>query len=58
VLSWNQPQEYTPMRHIRTSTFASARSPAPTGAGGGLLSARDLAAAWFLIGLIAVPAWR
>ncbi|QOV36883.1 DUF2182 domain-containing protein [Streptomyces ferrugineus] len=45
------------MRHSRTSTSPSARSSAPTGAGGGLLPARDLAAAWFLIVLIAVPAW-
>ena len=45
------------MRHIRTSAFVSTRSPAPTGAGGGLLPTRDLATAWFLIVLIAVPAW-
>jgi predicted metal-binding membrane protein len=45
------------MRHSRTSALASARSPAPTGAGGALLPARDLAAAWFLIVLVAVPAW-
>lgn len=45
------------MRHSRTSALASARSPAPTGAGGGLLPARDLAAAWFVVVLIAVPAW-
>ncbi|CAL9495204.1 DUF2182 domain-containing protein [Streptomyces sp. Tu 3180] len=45
------------MRHSRTSPLAPARSPAPTGAGGGLLPARELAAAWFLIVLIAVPAW-
>ncbi|MGW4023336.1 DUF2182 domain-containing protein [Streptomyces sp. NPDC005009] len=45
------------MRHSPTSAFASARSPAPTGTGGGLLPARALAAAWFLIVLIAVPAW-
>ncbi|MER5447187.1 DUF2182 domain-containing protein [Streptomyces sp. NPDC002764] len=45
------------MRHIWTSPLAAARSPAPTGAGGRLLPARDLAAAWFLIVLIAVPAW-
>ncbi|MET9454401.1 DUF2182 domain-containing protein [Streptomyces canus] len=45
------------MGHSRISTFASTRSPAPTGAGGGLLPARDLAAAWFLVVLIAVPAW-
>lgn len=35
----------------------SARSVAPTGAGGGLLPTRDLAAAWLLVVLIAVPAW-
>ncbi|MGC9378340.1 DUF2182 domain-containing protein [Streptomyces sp. MH13] len=45
------------MRHTRTSALASARPSAPTGAGGGLLPARDLAAAWFLIVLVAVPAW-
>lgn len=45
------------MRHSRVSTLTSPRPPAPTGAGGGLLSARELATAWFLIILIAVPAW-
>ncbi|KUN94010.1 hypothetical protein AQJ67_37210 [Streptomyces caeruleatus] len=45
------------MRRGRISAVVSARSPAPTGAGGGLLPARDLAAAWFLVVLIAVPAW-
>lgn len=45
------------MRRSRTSAFVPARSPAPTGAGGGLLPARDLAAAWILVVLIAVPAW-
>ncbi|MFF5156272.1 DUF2182 domain-containing protein [Streptomyces sp. NPDC000348] len=45
------------MRHSRSSALASARSPAPTGAGGGLRPARDLAAAWFLIVLVATPAW-
>lgn len=45
------------MRHLRTSVLASARSPAPTGAGGGLLPARELAVAWSLVVLIAVPAW-
>ncbi|MBW5481811.1 DUF2182 domain-containing protein [Streptomyces bambusae] len=45
------------MRHRRTSAVASARSPAPTGMGGGLLPARELATAWFLVILIAVPAW-
>jgi predicted metal-binding membrane protein len=45
------------MRHSKTSAFASARSRAPTGAGGGLLPARDLAAAWLLVVLISTPAW-
>ncbi|MEV7795898.1 DUF2182 domain-containing protein [Streptomyces sp. NPDC087512] len=45
------------MRHLRTSVPVSARSPAPTAAGGGLLPAKDLAVAWSLIVLIAVPAW-
>ncbi|MEU2895111.1 DUF2182 domain-containing protein [Streptomyces sp. NPDC001273] len=45
------------MRHSRISALASARSSAPTGAGGGLLAARDLAAAWLLIILVAMPAW-
>ncbi|KUL24768.1 DUF2182 domain-containing protein [Streptomyces regalis] len=45
------------MRHTLTSVLAPTRSPAPTGAGGGLLPKRDLAAAWFLVVLIAVPAW-
>lgn len=45
------------MRHSRTFPSVSAGPPAPTGAGGGLMPARDLAAAWFLIVLIAVPAW-
>ncbi|MFD9561332.1 DUF2182 domain-containing protein [Streptomyces sp. NPDC059994] len=45
------------MRHSQTSAPASARSAAPTAAGGGLLPKRDLAAAWFLVVLIAVPAW-
>ncbi|MFI8891309.1 DUF2182 domain-containing protein [Streptomyces paradoxus] len=45
------------MRHLRTSVLVSARSPAPTGAGGGLLPARELAVAWSLVVLIAVPAW-
>ncbi|MFJ8082909.1 DUF2182 domain-containing protein [Streptomyces sp. NPDC096205] len=45
------------MRHLRTSVLASARSPAPTGAGGGLLPARELAIAWSLILLVVVPAW-
>ncbi|MFM9634527.1 MULTISPECIES: DUF2182 domain-containing protein [Streptomyces] len=45
------------MRHLPTSFLASARSPAPTGAGGGLLPARELAVAWSLILLILVPTW-
>ncbi|MET8571457.1 DUF2182 domain-containing protein [Streptomyces sp. NPDC004783] len=45
------------MRHLRTSVPVSARSPAPTAAGGGLLPAKELAVAWSLIVLIAVPAW-
>ncbi|MFF5969607.1 DUF2182 domain-containing protein [Streptomyces collinus] len=45
------------MRHLRSSVLVSARSPAPTGAGGGLLPARELALAWSLVFLIAVPAW-
>ncbi|MFD5322286.1 DUF2182 domain-containing protein [Streptomyces sp. NPDC127092] len=45
------------MRRSRISAFVPARSTAPTGAGGGLLPARDLAAAWILVVLIAVPAW-
>ncbi|MGQ4385251.1 DUF2182 domain-containing protein [Streptomyces sp. SAS_270] len=45
------------MRHTRLSSLAPARSAAPTGAGGGLLPKRDLAAAWLLVVLIAVPAW-
>ncbi|MFG3130334.1 DUF2182 domain-containing protein [Streptomyces tendae] len=45
------------MRHSRTSAHASGRASAPTGVGGGLLSARDLAVAWILIVLVAVPAW-
>jgi predicted metal-binding membrane protein len=45
------------MRRSRSSALVSARSAAPTGAGGGLLPARDLAAAWFLVVLIAVLAW-
>jgi predicted metal-binding membrane protein len=59
VLCWKQPQEYTPMRHSRASApaFVPARSPAPTGRGGGLLPARELAAAWSVVLLIAVPAW-
>lgn len=39
------------------TAFVPSRSPAPTGAGGTLLSTRDLAAGWFLVVLIAVPAW-
>ncbi|MEV7069153.1 DUF2182 domain-containing protein [Streptomyces collinus] len=45
------------MRHLGSSVLVSARSPAPTGAGGGLLPARELAVAWSLVVLIAVPAW-
>ncbi|MGI5372372.1 DUF2182 domain-containing protein [Streptomyces iakyrus] len=45
------------MRHLRSSVLVSARSPAPTGAGGGLLPARELAAAWSLVVLIAASAW-
>ncbi|MEU3842785.1 DUF2182 domain-containing protein [Streptomyces sp. NPDC028635] len=45
------------MRRSRSSALAPARSPAPTRAGGGLLPTRELAAAWFLVVLIAVPAW-
>ncbi|MBD9731537.1 DUF2182 domain-containing protein [Streptomyces sp. H28] len=45
------------MRHSRIPTVESARQPAPTGAGGGLLPTRELATAWLLIALIAVPAW-
>ncbi|CAL9677126.1 hypothetical protein SUDANB105_08024 [Streptomyces sp. enrichment culture] len=45
------------MRHIRTPGLVSARPPAPTAAGGGLLPARELAVAWSLVVLIAVPAW-
>ncbi|MFF7792995.1 DUF2182 domain-containing protein [Streptomyces sp. NPDC007991] len=45
------------MRFPRNSVLIPTRTPAPTGAGGGLLPKRDLAAAWFLVVLIAVPAW-
>ncbi|MFJ2967803.1 DUF2182 domain-containing protein [Streptomyces collinus] len=45
------------MRHLGSSVLVSAWSPAPTGAGGGLLPARELAVAWSLVVLIAVPAW-
>ncbi|MEV0642674.1 DUF2182 domain-containing protein [Streptomyces sp. NPDC050619] len=45
------------MHITRTSLFAPTRSTAPTGAGGGLLSKGDLAAAWLLVFLIALPAW-
>ncbi|MCX4568065.1 DUF2182 domain-containing protein [Streptomyces albogriseolus] len=45
------------MRHSRTAAPASARPPAPTGTGGGLPPTRELAAAWALIVLVAVPAW-
>ncbi|MFE7171247.1 DUF2182 domain-containing protein [Streptomyces sp. NPDC057616] len=56
MMSWRHPQEHSPMRQ-RTFASVSARAPAPTGAGGGLLPTRDLAAAWFVVVLIAVPAW-
>lgn len=45
------------MRTTRSRVFAPGRSPAPTGAGGGLLSKRDLATAWLLVVLITAPAW-
>jgi predicted metal-binding membrane protein len=45
------------MRFSRNSVLAPTRTPSPTGTGGGLLPKRDLAAAWFLVALIAVPAW-
>ncbi|MGV9502629.1 DUF2182 domain-containing protein [Streptomyces sp. NPDC003642] len=45
------------MRPLRTSASRPVRPPAPTGTGGGLLPARDLAVAWSLVVLIAVPAW-
>lgn len=45
------------MRRSRISVFVRAWSAAPTGAGGGLQPTRDLAAAWLLVVLIAVPAW-
>ncbi|MEU7723122.1 DUF2182 domain-containing protein [Streptomyces tibetensis] len=45
------------MRHLRTSVLVSARSPAPTGSGGGLLPVRELAVAWSLVVLVTVPAW-
>lgn len=57
MLSWKEPQENTPMRHSRGFALTAGRSVAPTGTGGGLLPTRDLAAAWFLVVLIAVPAW-
>lgn len=57
MVSWEYPQEDTPMRHTRPYVFASTRSPAPTGADGGPLPTRDLAAAWILVVLIAAPAW-
>ncbi|TQJ85366.1 DUF2182 domain-containing protein [Streptomyces sp. SLBN-31] len=57
MLSWKEPQENTSMRHSRSSAVVAGRSVAPTGPGGGLLPTRDLAAAWFLVILIAVPAW-
>ncbi|MFH8622837.1 DUF2182 domain-containing protein [Streptomyces vietnamensis] len=45
------------MRRNRISAFVSAGPTSPTGAGGGLRSTRNLAAAWILIALITVPAW-
>jgi predicted metal-binding membrane protein len=45
------------MRFSRNSVLAPTRTPSPTGTGGGLLPKRDLAAAWFLVALLAVPAW-
>ncbi|MFK4100427.1 DUF2182 domain-containing protein [Streptomyces sp. NPDC019531] len=45
------------MRDIRNSVFAPTRPTAPTGGGGALLPTKDLAAAWFLVVLIAAPAW-
>ncbi|MEU0948247.1 DUF2182 domain-containing protein [Streptomyces canus] len=57
MLSWKEPQENTPMRHSRSPALTAGRSVAPTGTGGGLLPTRDLAAAWLLVVLIAVPAW-
>jgi predicted metal-binding membrane protein len=45
------------LRPLRTSASRPARSTAPTGAGGGLSPTRDLAVAWALVVLIAVPAW-
>ncbi|MGJ5832172.1 DUF2182 domain-containing protein [Streptomyces ossamyceticus] len=45
------------MRHSRSSALVAGRSVAPTRAGGGLLPTRDLAVAWLLVVLIAVPAW-
>ncbi|MEU1184551.1 DUF2182 domain-containing protein [Streptomyces sp. NPDC005820] len=45
------------MRHLPTSVLVPSRSPAPTGAGGALLPARELAVAWSVVVLIAVPAW-
>lgn len=57
MLSWKELQENTPMRPSRSSVPFAGRSVAPTGTGGGLLPTRDLAAAWSLMVLIAVPAW-
>ncbi|MFJ2925437.1 DUF2182 domain-containing protein [Streptomyces massasporeus] len=45
------------MHRSWATAFVPSRSPAPTGAGGALLPARDLAAGWILVVLIAVPAW-
>ncbi|MEV4865311.1 DUF2182 domain-containing protein [Streptomyces ossamyceticus] len=57
MFCWKEPQENTPMRHSRSSAPVAGRSVAPTRAGGGLLPTRDLAVAWLLVVLIAVPAW-
>ncbi|MFC8364704.1 DUF2182 domain-containing protein [Streptomyces griseorubiginosus] len=57
MLSWKEPQENTPMRPSRSSAPFAGRSVAPTGTGGGLLPTKNLAAAWSLVVLIAVPAW-
>jgi predicted metal-binding membrane protein len=45
------------MRFTTSSVFAPTRSTAPTGAAGGLPPKRDLALAWVLVTLVAVPAW-
>ncbi|GHG03548.1 DUF2182 domain-containing protein [Streptomyces hydrogenans] len=45
------------MRRSRSPALVPARPVGPTGDGGGLLPKRELAAAWGLVVLIAVPAW-